>query len=148
MPGLVLTAGKSLRQLPQSEYGLSECVCYRLCVCFLRCARALPCARLQIAPQVAYIHGAGSRHHLLFTAVYDDSSERDVTEQVKLTFDSPDVLETASQGQMKALKEGIAKLRAEFEGQHAESVVIVQPKRTEGIDFIHDVAPYLHADGL
>jgi len=95
---------------------------------------------LQIAPQVAYIHGSGGQHHLLFTAVYDDGSERDVTEQVKLTFDS-DVLEAAPSGQIKALKEGIAKVKAEFDGQHAESVVIVQPKRTENIDFTHDVAP-------
>ena len=57
---------------------------------------------VQIAPQVAYIHGSGSSHHLLFTAVYDDGTERDVTEQVKLTFDSPDVLEMGSPGQVKA----------------------------------------------
>ena len=96
---------------------------------------------VQIAPQVAYIHGAGGTHHLLLTAVYDDGTERDVTEQVKLTFDSPDIIETGSPGQVKALKEGIAKVTAEFDSQHAESVVIVQPKQTEDIDFIHDVAP-------
>src|SRR5580704_19323634 len=89
---------------------------------------------VQIAPQVAYIHGSGGRHHLLVTAVYDDATERDVTEQVKLTFDSPDVLETAPPAQVKALKEGIARVRAEFDGRRAESVVIVQPKRTEDID--------------
>src|SRR3984885_8304360 len=103
------------------------------CLFSVLCAGA-QLREIQIAPQVAYIHGSGGRHHLLFTAVYDDGTERDVTEQVKLTFDSPDVLETAASGQVKALKEGIAKVRAEFDGQHAESVVIVQPKRAEDID--------------
>jgi hypothetical protein len=96
---------------------------------------------VRIAPQVAYIYGSGATHHLLFTAVYDDGTERDVTEQAAVTFDSPDVVETASPGQIKALKEGIAKLRVEFDGWHGESVVIVHPKRMANIDFIHEVAP-------
>src|SRR6266851_3961041 len=96
---------------------------------------------VRIAPQVSYIYGSGATHHLLFTAIYDDGTERDVTDQAAVTFDSPDVVETTSPGQIKALKEGIAKLRAEFDGRCAESVVIVQPKRTANIDFVHDVAP-------
>ncbi len=96
---------------------------------------------VRIAPQVSYIYGSGATHHLLFTAIYDDGTERDVTDQAAVTFDSPDVVETASPGQIRALKEGIAKLRAEFDGRRGESVVIVQPKRTANIDFIHDVAP-------
>jgi hypothetical protein len=96
---------------------------------------------VRIAPQVSYIYGSGATHNLLFTAVYDDGTERDVTDQAAVTFDSPDVVETASPGQIRALKEGIAKLRAEFDGRSGESVVIVQPKRTAKIDFNHDVAP-------
>src|SRR5438132_8539505 len=79
---------------------------------------------VRIAPQVAYIPGAGATHHLLLTAVYDDGTERDVTEHAKVAFDSPDVVETASAGQIRALKEGIAKFRVEFEGKRAESVAI------------------------
>src|SRR5260370_36835645 len=67
---------------------------------------------VRIAPQVAYVYGAGATHHLLFTAVYDDGTERDVTDQAVVTFDTPEVVETASPGQIKALKEGIAKLDA------------------------------------
>src|SRR5262249_18390479 len=96
---------------------------------------------VRIAPQVAYIYGSGATHHLLFTAVYDDGAERDVTDQAVVTFDSPEVVATASPGQIKARKEGIAKLRVVFGGRQGESVVIVQPKRTADIDFIHDVAP-------
>jgi hypothetical protein len=96
---------------------------------------------IRIDPQVAYIDGAGGTHHLLVTAVYDDASERDVTGDAKLSFDSPDLLAVAAPGQVKALKEGIAKVKAEFGGRRAESAVIVQPKRTQEIDFNHDVAP-------
>src|SRR5579862_2800794 len=96
---------------------------------------------LRIDPQVAYIHGAGGTHHLLVTAIFDDGAQQDVTAQAKIVSDSPDVVETTADFQIRARKEGIAKVRAEFNGHRAESAVIVQPKRTENVDFIHDVAP-------
>ena len=96
---------------------------------------------IRIEPQVAYLHGAGSAHRLLLTAVYDDGIARDIAGEAKITFDAPAVVETASAGEIKALKEGIAKIKVEFGGQRAESVAIVQPRRALDIDFVHDVAP-------
>src|SRR6516164_4310786 len=78
---------------------------------------------VRISPQVAYIHGADATHHLLVTAVYDDGTERDVTDQAKVSFDSPTIIEATSLGQVKALKEGIVKIRADFDGQRGEGVV-------------------------
>lgn len=102
---------------------------------------AAPLRQIRIDPQVAYLRGAGTLHRLLLTAVYEDGAESDITGEAKLSFDSPDVIETASAGQIKALKEGIARITAEFQGRRAESIAIVQPKRAVDIDFLHDVAP-------
>src|SRR5689334_18007578 len=93
---------------------------------------------VRIEPQVAYIHGAGGTHRLLVTAVDSDGTRRDITQEAKLSFDAPDVVETAPPGQVKALKEGITKVRAEFDGRTAESALVVQPRRTMDIDFVHD----------
>jgi hypothetical protein len=110
------------------------------------CLLSLPCSgaalrELRIDPQVAYLHGSGATHHLLFTAVYEDGTEHDITGEVKLSVDSPQVIRTIAAGVVEARKEGIAKVRAEFGGLRAESVVIVQPGRQVEIDFVHDVAP-------
>ena len=78
---------------------------------------------LRIDPQVAYIHGAGGTHHLLVTAIFDDGAQQDVTAQVKIVSDSPDVIETTSDFQIRARKEGIAKVRAEFNGHRAEGAI-------------------------
>src|SRR6266446_5983168 len=110
---------------------------------FLFCAVSFTASvrEIRIEPQVAYLHGAGAAHRLLLTAVYDDGTARDITTEARITFDAPAVVEAASAGEIKALKEGIAKIGVQFSGRRAEGVAIVQPRRSLDIDFVHDVAP-------
>jgi hypothetical protein len=96
---------------------------------------------LRLEPPVAYIHGAGNAHTLLVTAIYDDGSERDVSAQAKLVADVADVVHSTGPAVFQAQREGIVKLRASFEGQSAEGVIVVQPKRSLKMDFALDVAP-------
>lgn len=96
---------------------------------------------LRIDPKVAYIHGPGNLHSLLVTAVYDDGTERDVSAQTSIQADVSGVVRQTSPVIFEAEREGIAKLRAEFGGLHAESVILVRPKRSLRVDFTLDVAP-------
>src|ERR1700730_17916035 len=104
-----------------------------LCL-FTAFALAASLREIRIEPQVAYLHGVGGAHRLLLSAIYTDGAVRDITAEARVTFDDPAVIETDSPGQIKALREGIAKVRIEFEGQHAEGVAFVQPARTKDID--------------
>src|SRR5262245_55484908 len=81
--------------------------------------------KLVLEPTVATIVGTGNRHRFLATASFADGSERDVTEQVSFSVDSPEVLRSVSPGLFEARREGISKLRATLGGHHSESVVVV-----------------------
>lgn len=98
-------------------------------------------SEVRMEPQVAFLHGPGSTHRFVLTAVYDDGTERDIAGEATLNVDLSDVAGSPAPGQIEAHGEGIAKVRAEFQGKHAESAVIVQPRRGVNIDFLHDVAP-------
>ncbi len=98
-------------------------------------------ASLRIEPEAAFIQGVGNSHALLFTAVEADGTSRDVTEEVNVSFDVPGLLRQASPGVFESLGEGIVKIHAVYEGQDADAVVIIQPKKTAGLDFAVDVAP-------
>jgi hypothetical protein len=97
--------------------------------------------KLTLEPRVGTIIGAGNTHRFLATASFADGSERDVTQQVAISLDVPDVLRSVSPGLFEARKEGIAKLRATLAGFQSEAVVVVQPRRTLQIDFATQVAP-------
>ena len=97
--------------------------------------------KLTLEPTVGTIIGTGNTHRFLATASFADGSERDVTQQVAISLDTPAVLRPVSPGLFEARKEGIAKLRATLAGLHSEAVVIVQPRRTLQIDFATQVAP-------
>src|SRR5215813_9112916 len=97
--------------------------------------------KLVLEPKVGTIVGTGNRHRFLATASFADGSERDVTEQVSFSVDTPEVLRSVSPGLFEARREGISKLRATLGGLRSESVVVVQPRRTTQIDFATQVAP-------
>jgi len=97
--------------------------------------------KITLEPTVGTIIGTGNTHHFLATASFADGSERDVTQQVAISIDTPDVLRPVSPGLFEARKEGIAKLRATLAGFQSEAVVVVQPRRTLQIDFATQVAP-------
>jgi hypothetical protein len=96
---------------------------------------------LTLEPTVGTIIGAGNTHRFLATASFADGAERDVTQQVAISVDSPDVLRPVAPGLFEARKEGIAKLRATLAGFQSDAVVVVQPRRTLQIDFATQVAP-------
>lgn len=97
--------------------------------------------KLTLEPTVGTISGTGNSHRFLATATFSDGSERDVTQQVSISLDTPGVLQAVSAGLFVARREGIVKLRATLAGFHSEAVVVVQPKRTVQIDFANQVAP-------
>ena len=110
-------------------------------VCCLADSAGAGLRELRVEPAVAYIHGTGNSHSLLVTGIYDDGTERDLSSQASLRADVPDVVRAAGTAIFEARREGIAKLRAEFGGRQAESVVVVLPKRNLQLDFALDVAP-------
>lgn len=96
---------------------------------------------LRIDPDVAYIHGSGNSHSLLVTAVYEDGTERDASTESTVVPDVAGVVTQTGPAVFQAEREGIARLRAAFGGLHAESVILVRPKRNLRVDFALDVAP-------
>ncbi|MCI0628381.1 MAG: DUF1549 and DUF1553 domain-containing protein [Acidobacteria bacterium] len=96
---------------------------------------------LRIEPGTAFIYGVGNTHTLLFTGRFADGSERDVTRQVSVQLDAPAIIGQLEPGVFQSRREGIVKLRGTLGGRQAESVIVVQPKRTAQISFVSDVAP-------
>ena len=110
-------------------------------------AIAFEAEQLVIEPDVAFIRGVGGTHTLLFTAIDSEGSRRDVTSDVSVTVDSPDVVRGTSPGIFEARKYGFARLRAVYRNLQAEAAVIVQPRRTSRIDFATEVAPIFSQRG-
>ena len=108
---------------------------------------ALEAEQLIIEPDVAFIRGVGSTHTLLFTAIDSEGSRRDVTPDVLVTVDAPDVVRGTSPGTFQARKFGFAKLRAVYRDLRAEAAVIVQPRRSSRVDFATEVAPIFSQRG-
>src|SRR5258706_13190979 len=54
--------------------------------------------KLTLEPTVGTIIGAGNTHRFLATASFADGSERDVTQQVAISLDTPDVLRPVPPG--------------------------------------------------
>ena len=102
---------------------------------------------IRLDPPVAFLHGAGGAHSLLVTGVYDDGTERDLSHRAAFRLDTPEVVRPAGVASFEALKEGIVKMRAEFEGRGADGVILVRPKRNLKLDFGHDVAPIFSKHG-
>jgi len=108
---------------------------------------ALEAEQLIIEPDVAFIRGVGSTHTLLFTAIDSEGSRLDVTPDVLVTVDAPDVVRGTSPGTFQARKFGFAKLRAVYRDLRAEAAVIVQPRRSSRVDFATEVAPIFSQRG-
>ena len=108
---------------------------------------AFEAEQLIIEPDVAFIRGVGSTHTLLFTAIDSEGSRRDVTPDVLVTVDAPDVVRGTSPGTFQARKFGFAKLRAVYRDLRAEAAVIVQPRRSSRVDFATEVAPIFSQRG-
>ncbi len=131
----------------------SRCIAAVLWACLLTTAAASAAVSggsspaLRIEPEVAFIQGVGNSHALLFTAIEADGSQRDVTEEVVVAFDAPDLLRETSPGVFESLGQGIVKLHAVYEGRQADGVIIVQPKLSAGIDFAVDAAPVFSRHG-
>lgn len=96
---------------------------------------------VRIDPDVAYIHGAGNSHSLLVTAVYDDGTEGDISDDAAISTDVQGVVSQTAPAVFQASREGIVRVRAEYAGLKAESVILVRPKRSLRVDFALDVAP-------
>ena len=109
------------------------------------CASTCPRQPADVADRTTGgIHPWSRRHALLLvTGVYDDGVERDLSTQALIRLDVADVVRPAGPAIFEAGKEGIVKLRAEFGGKSAESVLVVLPKRNLQMDFALDVAPVL-----
>ncbi len=103
--------------------------------------------RFIVEPNVAFIRGVGVSHTLLFTAVDSEGSRRDVTPEVSVTFDAPEIVREVAPGVFEAQGFGFAKLRARYREHEAEAAVIVQPRRTSRIDFATEVAPIFSQRG-
>ena len=108
---------------------------------------AFAAERLMIEPDVAFIRGVGNTHTLLFTAIDSEGSRRDVTSEVSVSVDAPEVVRRTSPGLFEAQNFGFAKLRATYRGLQAEAAVIVQPRRSSRIDFATEVAPIFSQRG-
>ncbi len=108
---------------------------------------AFEAEQLIIEPDVAFIRGVGSTHTLLFTAIDSEGSRHDVTPDVLVTVDAPDVVRGTSPGTFQARKFGFAKLRAVYRDLRAEAAVIVQPRRSSRVDFATEVAPIFSQRG-
>lgn len=108
---------------------------------------AFEAEQLIIEPDVAFIRGVGSTHTLLFTAIDSEGSRLDVTPDVLVTVDAPDVVRGTSPGTFQARKFGFAKLRAVYRDLRAEAAVIVQPRRSSRVDFATEVAPIFSQRG-
>ena len=102
---------------------------------------------LVVEPEVAFIRGVGNSHTLLFAAIGADGLRRDVTSEVTVTVESPDVVQQVEPGVFEARAIGFAKLEARYRNLKAETVVIVQPRRTSRIDFASEVAPIFSQRG-
>lgn len=103
--------------------------------------------RLVVEPDVAFIRGVGSTHTLLFTAVDSRGQRRDVTAEVDVAVDAPDILRRTEPGIFEAQGFGIAKLNARYRDLQAEAAVIIQPRRTSRVDFATEVAPIFSQRG-
>ncbi len=111
-------------------------------------ARTSPdAAQLIIEPNVAFIRGIGSSHTLLFTAIDSDGSRRDVSSEVAVSFDDPELVSQTAPGIFKAQKLGFVKLSARYRDRQAHSAIIIQPKQNSRIDFATEVAPVFSQHG-
>ena len=97
--------------------------------------------KLVIEPNVAFIRGTGNVHTLLFTAIDSSGARRDVTPEVTVAVDDPGIATTAEPGVFEARELGVAKVSADYQGLHATAAIIVQPRRSERVDFATEVAP-------
>jgi hypothetical protein len=58
--------------------------------------------KLTLEPTIATIIGTGNTHRFLATASFADGIERDVTQQVPISVDAPDVVQPVSPGLFEA----------------------------------------------
>ena len=103
--------------------------------------------RLKAEPEVAFIRGLGSTHPLLFRAVDPQGSRRDVTAEVSVTVDAPDVVGEVAAGVFEARDFGFARIKARYGDLEADAAVVVQPRSTSRIDFATEVAPIFSQRG-
>ena len=100
-----------------------------------------------IEPDVAFIRGAGNSHILLFTAIDSNGNRRDVSSEVAVSIDDPEIIRTVEPGVFEAQQLGFAKVSADYGGLQATAAVIVQPRRSGRIDFATEVAPVFSQHG-
>ncbi len=102
---------------------------------------------LVIEPDVAFIRGTGNSHTLLFTAIDSSGTRRDVSSEVTVSIDDPEIVRTVEPGVFEARQLGFAKVSAEYRDLRASAAVIVQPRRSARIDFATEVAPVFSRHG-
>ncbi len=103
--------------------------------------------RLVVEPDVAFIRGIGNTHTLLFTAVDSTGLHRDVSADVKVTIDDPEIARIVEPGVFEGQRHGFAKVSATYGTLETTFALIVQPRRTLGIDFATEVAPVFSRHG-
>ena len=103
--------------------------------------------RLVVEPEVAFIKGIGNSHMLLFTAVDSNGGRRDVSSEVSVSIDDPEIVSRTDSGLFEAGRLGFAKLTASYSGLESTAAIVVQPRRTARIDFATEVAPVFSQHG-
>lgn len=102
--------------------------------------------RLVVEPDIAFIRGVGNTHTVLFSAV-DPKGRRDVSAEVEISIDDPDVARSVEPGVFEGRRHGFTKVTATFGDLEASFPLIVQPRRSVGADFATEVAPIFSRHG-
>jgi hypothetical protein len=103
---------------------------------------------LRLAPNEVTLWGPQSAQRFLVLGKYSDGLERDVTASARFTPASADLLHIDSTGRVTPLADGQAVLKAELDGQSAESKIVVQEFKTERQpSFARDIASILTMQG-
>ncbi len=103
-------------------------------------------SRLVVEPEVAFIRGVGNTHTLLFSAV-NPEGRRDVSAEVEIAIDDPDVARSVEPGVLEARSHGFTKVTATYGDLEASFPLIVQPRRSIRADFATEVAPVFSRHG-
>ena len=104
-------------------------------------------SRLEVEPEVAFIKGVGNSHALLFTAIDPNGGRHDVSSEVVVSIDDPEIVARLESGLFQARKRGFAKLTAKYSGLESKAAIVVQPRRSARIDFATEVAPVFSQHG-
>src|SRR5262245_26486025 len=109
-------------------------------------ARSAPPA-LRLVPAHATLSGAAATQRFVVLARGPDGIDRDVTLQSQFTTKSTATIAVDFKGEIRALADGDAVLRAEYEGQVAEAAVKVRDIRPMTSTFAWDVEAVLTRNG-